>query len=877
MKTRSIFRNSLIGVVVATILLSSLFVSSAQIGVTPNTGGIGSTVGQTTSGLTGPTRRLGQSPNRPKELDVRGMQGVPKGLGLRRLTGAQVDAIKALETSAGSKLNIQYNGLTATPRHMYSYGTYLSSPSRAEPETIARDFISRWRAIFRFNQADVDSLRLKSRATIPDMGTTVLLFEQVKDGLSVYKGEVLVNVNRAGQIMSVGGESFPQMPVTNLFTLPPAQAVTAAAAALGIVGFSPQYKGTKKVLNTFGDLPQQYLQGERFAGGGTFTDDITVTKVIFPLGAEGRPAYLFTLTTPQYQGIMWNNLIDAQTGAVLRRSSLTAFYGGAGGGTQNNRRASFRPDVQDLVESYNPAGTAAGKVFDGEPTTMSGSGGFGRPAARGQQPSYAAEGTTATPGRGFRRSWVTARNEAPYALDPGQTLFSQIYNTPFGGVLRGLPDASNPTAQSPFGWFYLPTANGGAEVTASNGNRATTRSYGYSMHPEAKTRNLAANSPAGDGDQPFSSTVTPLASGVILADGRNLSSVIQSNYTEGNNVLVADDRANDNETTHGIKGYSNTRQFLSNYFNYTMSYEFGGADAAGDPVVYPASANPDVYPGTVTLFYYNNVIHDYLYSIGFTESLFNFQQDNFGKGGAGSDGISAQVQDGSGTDNANFSSPNDGSTPRMQMFLFTDGSFRRSDGDFDFDVVAHEHYHGVSNRSVGKGQSDCLGVTLVGESGGMGEGWSDFVATSMSDDNAEGEYATGEFDVGIRHLPYTNYRYSYRTITGAPSRRDQAAPGTGEQIFTPFEVHDVGENWASVLWDMRELMIVKQKVNNSFPGIFFDGTRRFGSGTPFFIGDRQVQSLDAQHPINYRSAFNTASAATIIPAQHAVRPGALAG
>jgi len=45
-------------------------------------------------------------------------------------------------------------------------------------------------------------------------------------------------------------------------------------------------------------------------------------------------------------------------------------------------------------------------------------------------------------------------------------------------------------------------------------------------------------------------------------------------------------------------------------------------------VAYPASADPDVYPGAVNLFYFNNIIHDYLYSIGFTESLWNFQLES---------------------------------------------------------------------------------------------------------------------------------------------------------------------------------------------------------------------------------------------------------
>jgi hypothetical protein len=349
-----------------------------------------------------------------------------------------------------------------------------------------------------------------------------------------------------------------------------------------------------------------------------------------------------------------------------------------------------------------------------------------------------------------------------------------------------------------------------------------------------------------------------------LADGRSLSQVYQSTYTEGNNVVCADDRQNDDETTHGIKGYDPNRQFIASRFDYLNSYEFGGVDASGSgPVVYPASSNPDVYPGTVNLFYYNNIIHDYLYSIGFTEALWNFQQDNFGKGGAGQDGISAQVQDGSGTDNANFGTPADGGYPRMQMFLFTDGGFRRSDGDLDWDVVAHEHYHGVSNRSVGKGDTGGLGVALVGESGGMGEGWSDYNATSIADDDSEGEYVTGQLDIGIRRIPYTNYRWSYGAINGTSlNRRDNrpplsAQPPDANPGAIPFEVHDIGEVWNATLWDMRELLIMKDPN-----GVFFDGNRRVGNGSFFYIGNRQVRSVDANHPIEYRASFNDTSGTT---------------
>jgi len=71
------------------------------------------------------------------------------------------------------------------------------------------------------------------------------------------------------------------------------------------------------------------------------------------------------------------------------------------------------------------------------------------------------------------------------------------------------------------------------------------------------------------------------------------------------------------------------------------------------------------------LFYLNNVVHDILYSHGFTETAGNFQLDNFGHGGSGDDAVNAEAQDGGGLDNANFASPPDGRKPRMQMYLWS--------------------------------------------------------------------------------------------------------------------------------------------------------------------------------------------------------------
>jgi extracellular elastinolytic metalloproteinase len=76
------------------------------------------------------------------------------------------------------------------------------------------------------------------------------------------------------------------------------------------------------------------------------------------------------------------------------------------------------------------------------------------------------------------------------------------------------------------------------------------------------------------------------------------------------------------------------------------------------------------------LFYSNNALHDVLYQYGFDEPSGNFQANNYGRGGGGGDYVRAEAADGSGTNNANFSTPAaDAGTPRMQMFLWPGNQF----------------------------------------------------------------------------------------------------------------------------------------------------------------------------------------------------------
>lgn len=255
-----------------------------------------------------------------------------------------------------------------------------------------------------------------------------------------------------------------------------------------------------------------------------------------------------------------------------------------------------------------------------------------------------------------------------------------------------------------------------------------------------------------------------------------------TNYTttKGNNVDAYEDSNSTNTPTNGDPARVNGGAILD--FNNPL-------DVTGSPASYKSAA-------ITNLFYWNNIIHDVWYNYGFDEPSGNFQEENYGRGGNGGDYVYAEAQDGSGTCNANMSTPSDGGNPRMQMYVC--GS---RDGDFDNSVIVHEYGHGISIRLTGgPSTSGCLNNQEQ-----MGEGWSDWFGTVMT--MQAGDIATklrpmgtwlfgqGPTGSGIRPHPYTtDMSVNPMTYGTLPS----------SSISVP---HGVGSVWATMLWDVTWAMI----------------------------------------------------------------------
>jgi len=331
--------------------------------------------------------------------------------------------------------------------------------------------------------------------------------------------------------------------------------------------------------------------------------------------------------------------------------------------------------------------------------------------------------------------------------------------------------------------------------------------------------------------------------------------------TVGNNVDAYLDSANDNTASAADRATGASRVFD---FSLNVGLNTGDAPAAYQPAV------------TTQLFYYANRFHDRLYSLGFNEASGNFQTDNLGRGGTAADPVRAESQDGSGTNNANFStSGTDGSTARCQMYVWT-GPTPDRDGSLDGDIVYHEMAHGLSIRLHRGGLTGTQG-------GGMGEGWSDFFALCINAQNgddfaacyAAGAYATynitagftNNYYYGIRRYPYSpdfsKSPLTFADIDNAQFSVSGSVPRGPIGSTTANEVHNVGEVWCNTLLEMRrEIGLIEGFAANEISMQLAVDGMKLAPGVPDFLDERDtiLQADQARYGGVHQAAIWTAFA-----------------
>ncbi len=284
------------------------------------------------------------------------------------------------------------------------------------------------------------------------------------------------------------------------------------------------------------------------------------------------------------------------------------------------------------------------------------------------------------------------------------------------------------------------------------------------------------------------------------------------NYSRGNNVWAYEDRSGSPNTPLPTKSVTSTTALPNLTFNFTPDYTL-------EPTV---TSPPNQQFNITNLFYYNNVLHDVLYDYGFTEAGGNFQFNNLGRGGAGNDHVLAEAQDGGGTNNANFATPVDGGSGRMQMYLWTAPTPDR-DGDVDNGIIAHELGHGVSNRSIG-GPGNGGGCVSNGEH--QGEGISDYIGLMVTH-----RWDTATLNGGLTGRGIGTYVLNQPPNgIGIRSQRYSTNLAVNNQVYQavlPAQVHARGEFWCAAAWEATWSII--QQSGTISPTIYWNGTSTAGN------------------------------------------------
>ena len=282
----------------------------------------------------------------------------------------------------------------------------------------------------------------------------------------------------------------------------------------------------------------------------------------------------------------------------------------------------------------------------------------------------------------------------------------------------------------------------------------------------------------------------------------------------------------------------------------TWNYTYSPFAVGGTPAVCTAAA-PCTWNQSVSaswqvnrkqnapqVYYYLNYFHDWLArpQIGFTAAGHNFENadrvvantdDGANTSGVtnGTPGSGTGFPDFNHTDNANMLTLPDGTSPRMQMYLFPGGDLGTNtpsaNGGDDASVVFHEYTHGLSNRLIVDGSG--FGALDTIQAASMGEAWSDWYAMDnlvrrgLEADNVAtfGNVVLGRYLEG-GHNALRSEPMDCRPGNAAGGLcPGTARAGSGGYTYGDMgkicscgpEVHADGEIWGQTLWQLRDALV----------------------------------------------------------------------
>lgn len=245
------------------------------------------------------------------------------------MRAAQADLIRSL----GFQGVVDLDRLTGTPRVVARLDGFLTGPSGLGPEEVALGYVRAHASVFGLDAGDLAALRL-TRDYTDIGGTTHLSWIQTYRGIPALDNGLAASVTRDGRLVNVLGSPRRDLGLADVVP------TLSAGAALG---YSLQDAGAKLAPPRVTRRAAAPTRDTRFAGGHRaglvlFTGPRGV-RLAWRVLAHAKPTQVF------------DYVVDAETGEVLRRSNLVDFAARArvfdyypGAATGGTATLQFLPD-----------------------------------------------------------------------------------------------------------------------------------------------------------------------------------------------------------------------------------------------------------------------------------------------------------------------------------------------------------------------------------------------------------------------------------------------------------------------------------------------------------------------------------------------------
>jgi subtilisin-like proprotein convertase family protein len=226
------------------------------------------------------------------------------------IPAATADAREALAKRLGAQAIIAADPVTGGLRNVGRTDGLLTGPSTADPATVAMDYVRAHADAFGLDGTDLATLKPVNRSVSPD-GVTHLTFDQLDGGVGAYDSALTANVTADGRLINAGGAPVHDLQPPS--TDPPLGPAAARTAARRDLGLAPDGES-----GTVGTDPARTTQ---FSG----MDRASLVTLADPDGDH----LAWKLTVAGDDPYVYEVLVDAASGAILTRHSLTDFASNA--------------------------------------------------------------------------------------------------------------------------------------------------------------------------------------------------------------------------------------------------------------------------------------------------------------------------------------------------------------------------------------------------------------------------------------------------------------------------------------------------------------------------------------------------------------------